>query len=245
MSTVAFHLQKGGVGKTTLSGTMAYEASQKGKTIIVDCDPQGNASSWFLTQFEYELSEVLNGKVYVKDAIVPLIPNLDILPTFGLEGDLKIYGETKLHQEPFNFCDLFDELIQIGYKYVIADLSPGMGQLEKAVLIACDKVITPMTPEYFSLDGIEIFNSELKKLKKVMRKAPIHDTLVLNAFDARIKQHNEVADAIKNLNYNVVTIPVEPVFRKAQATHVCPQIYDGMKPVTEQAIHKIGALLWQ
>lgn len=245
MCTVAFHLQKGGVGKTTLSGTMAYQASLKGKTIIIDCDPQGNASSWFLNQFDYELSEVLNGKVYVGDAIVNIIPNLDILPTFGLEGELKIYGETKLHQEPFNFCDLFDELKQLRYDYIIADLSPGMGQLEKAVLIACDKVITPMTPEYFSLDGIEIFNHEIKKLKKVMRKAPLHDTLVLNAFDARIKQHLEVAEAISKLDYNVVMIPVDPVFRKAQATHVCPQIFGELKTLTEQAVNRIGALLWQ
>lgn len=245
MKAIAFHLQKGGVGKTTLSGTMAYDASLKGKTIIVDCDPQGNASSWFLTEFKHELADVLTGKLYVKDAIINICPNLDILPTFGLEGELKLYGETKLFQEPFSFCDLFGELEKLGYEYIIADLSPGIGQLEKTVLIACDEVITPLTPEYFSLDGIEIFNSEIKKLEKTMRKSPKHDMLILNAFDARIKQHVEIANSTKNLNYKIITIPVDPVFRKAQAAHTSPQIFGGMKSITEDAIRMIGGLLWR
>lgn len=245
MISTAFHLQKGGVGKTTLSGTLAYDASLKGKTILVDCDPQGNASSWFLKQFDYELADVLYGKKYVQDTIVNVFPNFDILPTFGLDGGLKLYGETKLNDEPFNFCDLFEELEKLGYDYLIADLSPGMGRLEKAVLIACNSVITPMTPEYFSLDGIEIFYNEINKLGKSMRKAPRHDTIILNAFDARIGQHIEVAEKTKKLNYKVIRIPVDPVFRKAQAASTTPQKFGGMKPLTEQAISTIGGLLWQ
>lgn len=245
MVTVAFHLQKGGVGKTTLSGTMAYDASLKGKTIIVDCDPQGNVSSWFLKTFNYELAEVLTGSMQVQDVIVNVSPNLDILPTFGLDGGLKLYGETRLNDEPFVFCDLFDKLEQLGYDYVIADLSPGMGRTERLTLVACDFVVTPMTPEHFSLDGIEIFDSELKRLKATMRKAPKHDMIVLNAFDARIKQHCEIAENAKKLKYKLVTIPVDPVFRKSQADNLSPQKFGGLKPLTEDAIKTIGGSLWQ
>lgn len=246
MISNAFHLQKGGVGKTTLSGTLAVDASYKGKTILIDCDPQGNASSWFLKKFEYELADVLTGKVMVNDAIVKdVLLNFDIIPTFGLDGGLKLYGETKLNDEPFVFCDLFYELNSLGYDYIVADLSPGMGRLEKAVLIACDKVVTPMTPEFFSLDGITMFDNELTKLGKTMRQAPKHSMIILNAFDARIKQHCNIADTAYNLPCKVFTISVDPVFRKSQAANLSPQMYGGMKPLTESTIKEIGNLLWQ
>lgn len=245
MKTVAFHLQKGGVGKTTLSGTMAYEVSKKGKTILIDCDPQGSASSWYLEDYDYELANVLYKKISVEDAICNAASNLDILPTFGLEGGLKLYGETKLNDEPFAFCKLFDKLEALGYEYVIADLSPGIGRLEKAILYACHSVITPMTPEHFSLDGLEIFESELKRLKEDMDRSPEHRIVVLNAFDARIGQHCEVAESAMRLDYKFVVIPVDPVFRKSQAAHISPQEYGGMKSQTEKAIKIIGELLWQ
>ena len=94
--TVAFHLQKGGVGKTTISGTLACESALTGhKTLIVDCDPQGNISSWFLKDPpKYELADVLQGKCFINDAIikVPSVDNLYILPTFGIGGTLKLYS---------------------------------------------------------------------------------------------------------------------------------------------------------
>lgn len=243
MKTIAFHLQKGGVGKTTLSGTIAYELSLKGKTLLIDCDPQGDASSWFLSEAQYDLSDVLTGKVSVDNAIITIAENFHILPTFGIDGDLKLYGETKLNDEPFVFCDLFEEIEKLGYEYVIVDLSPGMGRLEKAILTACDKVITPMTPEHFSLNGITIFSSELVKIKKTMRRAAKHIAVVINAFDARIKQHCEISEAASVFNFPFITIPVDPVFRKSQREKKFPQIFGGIKPETSIAIKTIGGLI--
>ena len=59
--TIAFHLQKGGVGKTTISGTLACQSALDGyRTLAIDCDPQGNLSSWFLSEPpKYELADVL------------------------------------------------------------------------------------------------------------------------------------------------------------------------------------------
>ena len=111
--TVAFHLQKGGVGKTTISGTLACQSALEGhKTLILDCDPQGNLSSWFLKEPpKFELSDVLQGRCYVGNAIVaaPELENLSILPTFGIGGTLKNYSETKLAEEPFILQDLVKE----------------------------------------------------------------------------------------------------------------------------------------
>ena len=123
--TIAFHLQKGGVGKTTISGTLACQSALDGfRTLLIDVDPQGNASSWFLRKTpKYELADVVQGRCYIKDALVPVeqVPNLYLLPTFGIGGVLKNYSETKLAEEPFVLQDLVNELSK-DFDHIILDL---------------------------------------------------------------------------------------------------------------------------
>lgn len=250
--TIAFHLQKGGVGKTTISGTLACQSAIEGvKTLLVDVDPQGNASSWFLKKApKYELADVVQGNCYINDAIVkvPQVENLYLLPTFGIGGALKNYSETKLAEEPFVLQDLITEL-EKNYERIILDLSPGLGRLERAALIASNEVITPMTPEVFSLDGLEIFINELQKLKKNLRSDVKHVRIIINSFDERIKQHREIYDAASKGNFEVYKIPVDPVFRKAQETNVAPQNFKfrgrGLKEKTVEAFNKLNSVIWR
>ncbi len=253
--TIAFHLQKGGVGKTTISGTLACESALNGfRTLLIDVDPQGNASSWFLKDAPlYELADVLQGKCYINDAIVkvPSLENLYLLPTFGIGGNLKTYSETKLSEEPFVLQDLINELVK-SFDHIILDLSPGLGRLERAAIIACDEVITPMTPEVFSLDGLEIFIDELSKIRKNLRSDVKHSRVIINSFDERIKQHREIYGAASNGNFIVYKVPVDPAFRKAQELSKAPQLYvesfknlhRGMKVKTLEAIKLIDNDIW-
>ncbi len=250
--TISFHLQKGGVGKTTISGTIACQSALEGvKTLLVDVDPQGNASSWFLKDTpKYELADVVQGKCYVQDAIVevPQVPNLYLLPTFGIGGSLKIYSETKLAEEPFVLQDLVHELSK-DYDHIILDLSPGLGRLERAAIIASDEVITPMTPEVFSLDGLEIFIDELSRLKKNLRSPVRHTRIVINSFDERIKQHRDILVAAKEGVFEVYKVPVDPVFRKAQEASCAPQLFKqkgkGLKEKTIQAFEELESVIWR
>lgn len=250
--TVAFHLQKGGVGKTTISGTLACQSALGGKkTLIVDCDPQGNISSWFLKEPpKYELSDVLQGKCFIDNAIVPVegIENLYVLPTFGIGGTLKIYSETKLADEPYVLQDLIAE-VSSNYDHILLDLSPGLGRLERSALIASDEVVTPMTPEVFSLDGLEIFIDELARIKKNMRVNVRHNKIVINSFDERIRQHRDIIAAAESSGkFMVFKIPVEPLFRKAQEASKAPQLFKvrgrGLKLSTIQALQDLDKNIW-
>jgi chromosome partitioning protein len=72
MRTIAFGLQKGGVGKTSIAGNVAALASRRGKVLLIDGDPQGSASSWLLTApAKWELADVLQGKATLGEAVVP------------------------------------------------------------------------------------------------------------------------------------------------------------------------------
>lgn len=244
MKTIAFHLQKGGVGKTSLSVSIAYELSKIDKTIIIDCDPQGNSSSWLLTESpNYELASVLYGKVEITQSIINIRNNLDIIATYGIGGELKTYGENQLANEPFIFCDLVEALGKEGYTYIIFDLSPGMGRLERAVLTACTYVLTPMTAETFGLDGIEIFNNELAKLKKAMRSDVQHTHILINAYSKAIKQHTDILNKINQLqNYKVFTVPVDPVFRKSQSGNMFIQEVQGVDKAKKETIETLEAI---
>ena len=251
--TVAFHLQKGGVGKTTISGTLACQSALNGyRTLAIDCDPQGNLSSWFLKEPpKYELADVLQGRCFARNAIVPIegVDNLSVLPTFGIGGTLKNYSETKLSEEPFILQDLVREISE-EYEHIILDLSPGLGRLERSALIASDEIITPMTPEVFSLDGLEIFIDELAKLKKNMRAAVKHNKIIINSYDERIRQHRDIFSAAEaSGRFLVYRIPVDPLFRKAQEAGKVPQLYKvrgrGLKVATQQAIKDLDSSIWR
>lgn len=250
--TIAFHLQKGGVGKTTISGTLACQSALDGtKTLLVDVDPQGNASSWFLKEApKFELADVIQGKCYINEAIIPVptVENLYILPTFGINGGLKNYSETKLAEEPFVIQDAINELKK-EFDHIILDLSPGLGRLERAALIASDEVITPMTPEVFSLDGLEIFIDELAKIKKNYRCNIEHSKIIINSYDERIKQHRDICNAAKEGNFEIFLIPVDPVFRKAQEVSSAPQSFKqrgrGLKQKTIDSIEKLESVIWR
>ena len=251
--TVAFHLQKGGVGKTTISGTLACQSALNGHdTLVIDCDPQGNLSSWFLIDPpKFELADVLQGRCFSLDAILPVpgIEHMSILPTFGIGGTLKIYSETKLADEPFVLEDLIKE-VSDKFEHIVLDLSPGLGRLERSCLIASDEIVTPMTPEVFSLDGLEIFIDELAKIKKNMRSNVKHNKIIINSFDGRIRQHRDIYDAAESSGrFKVFRIPVDPLFRKAQEANRDPQLYKvrgrGLKDSTIQALNELDANIWR
>ena len=222
MVRLAFHIQKGGTGKTTLAGNVAAGAAGMGhKTALVDCDPQGNASAWFLQETpEHELSDVLRGDVEASAALVKVRPNLYVLPTFGLDGTLKNYAEGPLQDAPFVFDDLVGELEAQGFEAVVFDLSPGMSRLEKCALLAVTEVVTPLTPEFFSVDGVAIFTNELRKLNQAYRRQVAHRRIVCNAINRSFARHRSFYEQFQGLDYELFTVPQDSKLAEAQLHHL-------------------------
>jgi cellulose biosynthesis protein BcsQ len=200
MKKISFHVEKGGTGKTTLTGNVGCELSKYGKTIIVDGDPQGNITNWFVEQdISAELSDVLTGKAKLKDTVVQVRENLYILPTFSIGGNLKEWSETKLFQEPYVFQDLIDDLQNLGFEFCLFDLGPGISNLEKSILSCMDEVIGVIGAEFFSVDGLEIFEHELEQLKKKRRAKFKNNKLVINRYNRSYAYHTAY---IENLTQN-------------------------------------------
>lgn len=243
MQAKAFHLQKGGVGKTTLSVSVAWELAElELRTVLIDCDPQGNASSWLLegrVEPDHELADVLLGNATPEEVAVQVAGDLWCIPTFGLTHTLIDYGRSGLASEPFVMADLVG---QLPFDMAILDLGPGLGNIEQAALVAADEVVLVMTPEYFSLDGLETWGERARRIEKGLRVKIPYNKLVVNALNRGIRQMSEVhAEAVK-VARNLYTIATDPVFRKAQAEHLPAQAYEAtpMKPINREELRRLA-----
>jgi cellulose biosynthesis protein BcsQ len=226
MRSIAFHIQKGGTGKTSCAGTIAAGLARRGhKTALIDCDQQGNASSWFLTSpINRELSDILTGTAETSEALIETVPGLFLLPVAPLDGNLTAFAETQLIKNPKAFEFLVADLTALGFAYAIFDCSPSFSQLERAIIGSADEVITPLTPEYFSMDGIEIFTKELSQIRKAQRRQIIHNKIICNMINRSFSHHVAFYENLKKLEYRIFTVPQDTRIPKAQIFH--QSLYD-------------------
>ena len=113
MKRICVAIQKGGVGKTTVSVNLAAELAKKNKVVILDADPQGNSTSSLIDSFEHELADILYGNVAVDEAIYETtIKNLYIIPTAAIDekgnNQLKKYRANEASGNPFAFADIWN-----------------------------------------------------------------------------------------------------------------------------------------
>lgn len=226
MRKIAIHIEKGGCGKTTTAGNVGYELSKKGRTVLIDCDPQGNLSSWFVVSpMLQDLSDVLQGRAQVAVALVNVRPGLDVLPTFAIDGDLKRWAESAPVQFDRAFSALIRDLEALGYQYCVLDLSPGISALERSILATADEVVGVVMAEYFSFDGLEVFRAELDRLRAEYRVDPQASRLVVNMIDDRLVLHETYRAELEKKSFvlfpvhNSVRVAETPTLHKAIAEH--------------------------
>ena len=206
MKTIAFHLQKGGVGKTTLCGNTAAAIRHHGHTLMIDADPQGNLTSWYLTDpARYELSDVLQNRANLRDAAVEVREDLDLLPTKGVGGDLKAWAETQLFQKPYAIQNLIEDA-ERRYEFLLWDLGPGLSNLEMSILAMMDEVVPVVSAEYFGIDGVEMFETKLEELRRDRRATFRSDKLVINRFFKNFAYHKAFNEQYEKMRYDLYRV---------------------------------------
>jgi chromosome partitioning protein len=245
MKTICFAMQKGGVGKSTMAASIAAElAAQTGRALLVDADPQGSASGWIgPKELNAELSDVLFGKAELKATITKTAtPGLTLIPTAGLGGELNLYAKTLASQQDRCIKKVCNEAAALGYHFCVIDMSPAFGPLEWACYMAADEVITPILPDSFALDGLEIFSGNLVQFRKDKETAKPHYTrLIVNALDGRIPSHAEKLGKIKSYeHFKIFEFPVDPAFRKCQNAGLTVQSFTNTKPETRAELARLA-----
>ena len=183
---------------------------------------------------DYELADCLQGEL-ISNSIKQIKENFYIIPTKNKDSNLKNYSETKLFQEPFIFEDLNEELKKLGFEYVIYDLSPSISQLERCILLSVNEVLTPITPEYFSFDGIELFYNELKKINKSYRRNIKYNKIILNLINKSFETHKQYLNILENLKtYNIYKVSQDRKIADSQKfNQTIFQYYPKSKTISE------------
>jgi chromosome partitioning protein len=240
MKTVAFSLQKGGSGKTSVSVSIAAELARAGDTLLIDGDPQGNATAWIgPEEISGELAGVLYEEYPAEAAIVKTAtPGLWLLPTAGQGGNLKKFIERGAAEDPFCMRSVLDAARGMGFRFAVIDLSPSFGTFEREAVTAADEVVTPVLPEQFCIDGLRIFQDNLSDACRKLRGATAYNKLVVTALNKSFKRHVYILEAIQRaaLGMKVYVIPQDQVFGNVQVTRRTVQETGEAKAETLEAI---------
>lgn len=194
--------QKGGVGKTTTSVNVAASiAAAERRTLLVDLDPQGNASSGVGVSprtVERSVYDVLIGHATLRDVMVPTeLARLMLVPS---KQDL-VAVEVELVDDPDRAYKLRRVLQQLlreePFEYVFVDCPPSLGILTVNALAAADKVLVPMQCEYYALEGLTSLMATIDRVRGGMNAGLELEGIVLTMFDPRNNLAHQVADEVK------------------------------------------------
>lgn len=242
MKTIAFGLQKGGTGKTSISVSVACELAKTSKVLLIDGDPQGNASSWLLKELEFEFADLLqeaNSKKIEECISKTNIKNLDMLATFGEGGRLGNYRDSAIaSNKPFQIKKIL-QTISDKYDYCIIDTSPSNSPLERNLFFASDEIIPVLQLNQFSVDGLQIFISKLKEWCSDFNLETINiKSIVLNAKDSRISFQNNTLSNFSDMTdkFSFYVFPTDTIFNKAQKENLPIQSMKNLKQETIETL---------
>jgi len=217
VSVISVANQKGGVGKTTTTINLAASIAERGyQVLIVDIDPQGNATSGLgieKSEIDQDIYSVLIDDVPLKDTIFHTSTNrLDLVPaTINLSG-----AETELISMMARETRLKSALdtISENYDFIFIDCPPSLGQLSINAFTASDSILIPVQSEYYAMEGLSQLLNTIRLVQKHFNKDLGVEGVLLTMLDARTNLGAEVVKEVRSYFSNKVYKTIIPRITK-------------------------------
>ena len=218
---VSFSNQKGGVGKTTSCVNISAQIANKGKKVLmIDMDPQGNATSGLGLQkskIKNTIYDVIIGRCDISEAIIKTkFKNLSVIPAnIALAG-----AEIELQElnEELKFIELGLESIKNDYDYIFIDCPPSLGMLTIKALSVSDGVVIPMQCEFYSLEGMSQLLNTVKKIKSLYNPDLQLVGILLTMYNGRLTLTGQVVAELKKYYADkLFKVPISRTVRISEA----------------------------
>jgi chromosome partitioning protein len=198
--TVAVANQKGGVGKTTTTLNLAAALADMGRRVlVVDCDPQANATSGLgVNREEVETSiydVVVLGQPIGEARLATMVPNLDIVPShIALAGsEIELVGMPLREMRLRYALDALDG----SDDYILLDCPPSLGLLTVNAAVAADSLLIPIQCEYYALEGLGLLTHTIELLRRQLNPRLAVAGIVMTLYDARLTLATQVVDEVR------------------------------------------------